>query len=252
MWLLWGFVLICQNFAFTFVSRARNSGSLRKHLVAGFFSNGVWFVSQIFAVGAFMAILSGHFGIPAAIGAGMFYTLLTLTGSLLAHQYALKTEKGAGRVGAHQNLASFTAEEGKMIRERVLFVDTGDGMGTFTLDEIGQLKTLIAHTEVTIPEENAEIVNESSPDGIRTGTITSDEAVSEVIREGYLPKDVMYPSIPITLLMEPEKHNDWTYMDVFDLRNANAHPEYEVAMEQTYTSNATVCIVSSTPSTARS
>jgi hypothetical protein len=129
----------------------------------------------------------------------MFYTLLTLTGSLLAHQYALKTEKGAGRVGAHQNLASFTAEEGKMIRERVLFVDTGDGMGTFTLDEIGQLKTLIAHTEVTIPEENAEIVNESSPDGIRTGTITSDEAVSEVIREGYLPKDVMYPSIPITL-----------------------------------------------------
>jgi len=53
-------------------------------------------------------------------------------------------------------------------------------------------------------------------------------------------------------LMEPEKHNDWTYMDVFDLRNANAHPEYEVAMEQTYTSNATVCIVSSTPSTARS
>jgi hypothetical protein len=119
MWLLWAVILICQNFAFTFVSRARNSGSLRKHLVAGFFSNGVWFVSQIFAVGAFMSILSGKFGVGAAIGAGLYYTAFTLAGSLLAHQYALKTERGTSRVGAHKDVAVFTQEEAIRIRSLI-------------------------------------------------------------------------------------------------------------------------------------
>jgi hypothetical protein len=143
LWLLWAFVLIAQNFAFTFVSRARNSGSLRKHLIAGFFSNGVWFVSQIFAVGAFMSILTGKLGILPAIGAGLFYTLFTLAGSLLAHQYALKSEKGTSRVGAHKDIASFTKSEGDMLRTRTLLLDNGDGVGTFTLEEIGALKSLI-------------------------------------------------------------------------------------------------------------
>jgi len=114
---MWAVILIAQNFAFTFVSRARNSGSLSKHLVAGFFSNGVWFVSQIFAVGAFMGILSGKLGVLPAIGAGIFYTAFTLAGSLLAHQYALKTEKGSARVGAHKDVATFTQAEGEVIRK---------------------------------------------------------------------------------------------------------------------------------------
>jgi hypothetical protein len=116
LWLLWAVVLIAQNFAFTFVSRARNSGSLSKHLIAGFFSNGVWFVSQIFAVGAFMGILSGKLGVLPAIGAGVFYTMFTLMGSLLAHKWALKTEKGNARVGAHKDVSTFTKVEGDRIR----------------------------------------------------------------------------------------------------------------------------------------
>lgn len=117
MWILWAFVLIAQNFAFTFVSRARNSGSLIKHLQAGFFSNGIWFVSQIFAVGAFMGILSGKLGVLPAIGAGLFYTFFTLLGSLAAHQYALATEKGNARVGAHKDVATFTKAEGELLRQ---------------------------------------------------------------------------------------------------------------------------------------
>lgn len=142
-WILWAFVLIAQNFAFTFVSRARNSGSLKKHLIASIFSNGIWFVSQIFAVGAFMSILSGKYGWSKAIAAGVFYTVLTITGSILAHQHALKTEKGNARVGAHKDIAVFTKEEGDYIRNRTLTLDTGDGDGTFTGDEIVLLKELV-------------------------------------------------------------------------------------------------------------
>lgn len=116
MWAVWGLVLICQNFAFTFVSRARNSGSLYKHLVAAVFSNGIWFVSQTIAVGAFMKILSGAYGYSSAIGAGVFYTVFTITGSIAAHYYALKTEKGTSRVGAHKDVATFTKDEGEKLK----------------------------------------------------------------------------------------------------------------------------------------
>ena len=42
IWLLWAVNLLAQNFCFTFVSRARNSGSLKRHVVAAIASNGVW------------------------------------------------------------------------------------------------------------------------------------------------------------------------------------------------------------------
>lgn len=116
LWALWAFVLILQNFSFTFVSRARNSGSLKKHLVAGIFSNGIWFASQIFAFSAIFSILTGKYGIGKAMAAGAFYTAFTLTGSLLAHQFALKTEKGSSRVGAHKDVATFTQGEAEAIR----------------------------------------------------------------------------------------------------------------------------------------
>lgn len=47
-WLTWGAALIAQNAAFTWVSRARNSGSLGYHAFAACFSNGIWIVSMFF------------------------------------------------------------------------------------------------------------------------------------------------------------------------------------------------------------
>lgn len=159
MWLIWAVLLIGQNFAFTFVSRARSSGSLRRHLIAGIFSNGVWFASQIFAVGAFMSIITGKFGLAASLFAGVFYTTLTLTGSVLAHYYALRSEKGSSRVGAHKDVASFTKAEGDLIRNRMLLIDTGDGKGTFTIAELIYLKELAGTTVETVEE----LVTESLP-----------------------------------------------------------------------------------------
>jgi hypothetical protein len=107
-WLIWAVILLLQNFSFTFVSRARNSGSLKRHMQASILSNGVWFASQIFAVKTITDILSGHLGLGLAFAAGGFYTVLTMVGSLVAHYVALKTEKGKSAVGANANYAQIT------------------------------------------------------------------------------------------------------------------------------------------------
>lgn len=119
MWGAWGLLLIAQNFAFTFVSRARNSGSLKRHLIAAIFSNGIWFGGQLMAVSAFMNILSGKYGPKMAIFAGLYYTAFTLSGSLLAHHHALKTEKGKGAVGANNKYAQITKEDWRLVTEKL-------------------------------------------------------------------------------------------------------------------------------------
>lgn len=110
-WVVWAVILMAQNFSFTFVSRARNSGSLKRHMVAAFLSNGVWFASQVIATSAFLEILSGKFGWKMTVFAGIFYTLFTLVGSLVAHHYALNSEKGNGAVGANKKFAQVTKEQ---------------------------------------------------------------------------------------------------------------------------------------------
>jgi hypothetical protein len=101
-WLLWAPVLVAQNFAFTFVSRARNSGSLRRHMIAAIFSNGVWFLSQIIIFSVLFQAMTGKLGWRLQIAAGIYYTVFTMAGSLLAHYWSLKTEKGLARVGAYK------------------------------------------------------------------------------------------------------------------------------------------------------
>jgi hypothetical protein len=138
MWFVWAGLLILQNFAFTAVSRARNSGSLRRHMIAAIFSNGIWFVGQVLAVDAFMKILSGKFGIRQAIFAGVFYTAFTLLGSLAAHQYALKTEKGKSSVGANSKYAQIPVEEWATVKRHL---------------GIAIVEPAKVPVEVTLPEE---------------------------------------------------------------------------------------------------
>jgi hypothetical protein len=115
-WLLWPLTLIWQNYAFTQVSRARNSGSLKRHMVASLQSNGVWFLQTIFVFSAFQNIMSGQYGVLLTIAAVAMYTGFTMLGSLYAHWRALKKETGLSAVGANKKYAQITAEEWESIR----------------------------------------------------------------------------------------------------------------------------------------
>lgn len=101
-WLIWAPILLAQNFSFTFVSRARNSGSLRRHLFAALCSNGVWFASQILIFTALFQAMTGKMGWKLAVLTGLYYTVFTVSGSLLAHYWSLRSEKGLARVGAYK------------------------------------------------------------------------------------------------------------------------------------------------------
>ncbi len=115
-WIAWSVALVWQNYAFTRVSRARNSGSLKAHAVAALQSNGAWFLQSLFVYSAFMNILTGKAGIPKAVGAALYYTAFTMAGSLYAHHKSLKKEKGLMAVGASKKYAQIPTEEWEKIR----------------------------------------------------------------------------------------------------------------------------------------
>jgi hypothetical protein len=118
-WLYWAPVLIAQNFAFTFVSRARNSGSLQRHLIAGIASNGIWFISQIIIFSKMFKMMTGDYGVAAAIGTATYYTAFTLVGSLVAHYWSLKNEKGKAAVGASNKYVQISTDEWNEIKRKV-------------------------------------------------------------------------------------------------------------------------------------
>ena len=110
-WVVWAIFLTWQNYAFTFVSRARNSGSLKRHMIAAIQSNGVWFIQMCFVFSAFNAIISGKYGLKLAVFSMFYYTVFTMSGSLIAHYRSLKKEKGLGAVGANKRFAQIPVEE---------------------------------------------------------------------------------------------------------------------------------------------
>ncbi len=116
-WIIWAGVLLAQNFSFTFVSRARNSGSLRRHVIAGLASNGVWFWGQGLVVAKFYELLTGRLGFRSMLIAGAFYTACTVAGSVLAHYWALRTEKGKASVGANSKYAQIPVEEWAAVKK---------------------------------------------------------------------------------------------------------------------------------------
>lgn len=115
-WLVWAINLLCQNFAFTFVSRARNSGSLYRHVIAAIFSNGIWICQLQILLGPMMEYLKGAHGIVLQISVGVYYTTFTVLGSILAHYWALHTEKGKASVGASKHYAQIPIEEWEEVR----------------------------------------------------------------------------------------------------------------------------------------
>ena len=95
---LWAILLIFQNAAFTWVSRARNSGSIPYHALAAVFSNGVWFVSQLIMIGI---LIRPGMAFKEAVTLGIIYVSATVFGSVLMHWVSMKyLEKGKRKVGA--------------------------------------------------------------------------------------------------------------------------------------------------------
>lgn len=121
-WVVWAIMLVWQNYAFTFVSRARNSGSLSLHMKAALQSNGVWFLQSIFVWSAFLKIITGAYGMWKALAAGVFYTIFTMSGAFLAHHRALKKEKGITAVGANKRYAQIPVEEWQAVKATLLGV----------------------------------------------------------------------------------------------------------------------------------
>jgi hypothetical protein len=122
-WGAWSFALVWQNYSFTRVSRARNSASLKAHAIASLQSNSAWFLQSLFVYSAFMNILTGHAGVIKAIGAGLFYTALTMSGSVYAHYVSLKKEKGKTAVGANNKYAQVPVAEWARVQEIVADYD---------------------------------------------------------------------------------------------------------------------------------
>lgn len=110
-WFIWSIVLFLQNFAFTYVSRARSSGSLLRHVKASFFSNGIWIFSQMIMLGPLFDYLQGKHGLVPQIHVALQYTFTTMAGSIAAHYWALKTEKGKTSVGASKLYAQVPVAE---------------------------------------------------------------------------------------------------------------------------------------------
>ena len=98
-WMIWAPLLFCQNAIFTWVSRSRNSGSVKWHGVASIFGNIIFFIIQIFLITTVWDFITGKDWISIALAIG-FYTFFTTLGSISAHKFLLWFEKGRQQVGS--------------------------------------------------------------------------------------------------------------------------------------------------------
>lgn len=115
--LVWSLILFFQNISFTYVSRARTSGSILRHLKASIFSNGIWIFSNMLMLGPMFDYLTGKHGVVAQVIVGLVYTVATVSGSLFAHYWALRTEKGSSAVGANKRYAQVPVAEWERVKE---------------------------------------------------------------------------------------------------------------------------------------
>jgi len=91
------FLVVLQNASFTWVSRARNTGSIKHHAIAAMFSNGIWLlvIRQVVLNfdNTYLMIV---------------YLVAAVTGSLLMHWFSMRyLEKGKpGLIGLWSDIKS--------------------------------------------------------------------------------------------------------------------------------------------------
>lgn len=187
-----------QNMAFTASSRSRNSGDPSYHRWCAYMSNGVYYITN-----ALLTVYIIKYGALWQLAVqGVAYTLATAEGSVLMMKKMLAKEKGKRQVGAGQSNATFTQSEAEILRKRALIVDTGDGLGTFTTEEIAQIKDALladrikrqqALEAITIPDATG-----FSGCGSQPLTLMPTELSSQPYRPSWQPKDIsaVPPAIP--------------------------------------------------------
>lgn len=114
--ILWAGLNFFQNFSHTYVSRARSSGSLLRHFKASIFANGIYIASQMIMLGAAFEYLAGRHGVPLQVLYGTSYTIFTVSGSLAAHHWAMKTERGKTAVGSSKLYAQVPVAEWQAVK----------------------------------------------------------------------------------------------------------------------------------------
>jgi len=115
-YLLWALLLLAQNAAFTWVSRARNSGSDWYHGFAAIFSNGIWLIATFFTFDkVFFAAANNGFS-WTVVGASLLYVVCTVTGSVFMGKFLRHfVERGKRQVGHYDaNKARLEALEHKV------------------------------------------------------------------------------------------------------------------------------------------
>jgi hypothetical protein len=94
--LVLGFI---QNMAFTASSRSRNSGDPLYHFRIAIFSNGIWFISNMFILKTvWEAIMNNNWSWIAVVG--FTYVTATSAGSATMMKVMQKWEIGKRKVGA--------------------------------------------------------------------------------------------------------------------------------------------------------
>ena len=68
--------------------------------------------------------MTGAYGVPAAIGTSLYYTVFTMGGSLMAHYYSLKNEKGKSAVGANAKYAQIPIDEWTQYKRKLDILPT--------------------------------------------------------------------------------------------------------------------------------
>lgn len=96
--ILWFFILVVQSAAFTWVSRARNSGSIPYHAAASTVSNSVYFISQLFLIGY---VAKPGMPMSELCILGGTYTAGSVVGGTAMHFISIHwLEKGLRKVGS--------------------------------------------------------------------------------------------------------------------------------------------------------
>jgi hypothetical protein len=95
---VWTLLLIVQNAAFTWVSRARNSGSIHYHAIASVFSNGIFFATNLMLIR--FVTMDGK-SVAQLVVLGGIYVCATVLGAITMHYVSMRwLEKGKRKVGA--------------------------------------------------------------------------------------------------------------------------------------------------------
>lgn len=150
IYLAWAVLLVFQNAAFTWVSRARNSGSDWYHAFAAVFSNGIWFAATFITFERVWTVLkTGDVRLGVMIGA--IYVAATVLGSVSMGMFLRKyVERGKRKVG-HYDEPALDVKNSNAIRDLQRVVGNMAARQQSLFD--GGLDRLWAERARSVPEE---------------------------------------------------------------------------------------------------